>query len=60
MQEAKGFDEFMAAPRKARDWARELAADASENEKTFGKRVIFDKLSLNVERGFIDFVRGTT
>lgn len=32
------FDEFQAAPRKARDWARELAADASENEKTFGKR----------------------
>jgi hypothetical protein len=32
------FDEFSRAPRKARDWARELAQDASENEKTFGKK----------------------
>jgi len=32
------YDEFLAAPRRARDWAKELAADANENEKTFGKR----------------------
>lgn len=32
------FDEFLKAPRRARDWAAELAQDARENEKTFGKR----------------------
>jgi hypothetical protein len=32
------FDEFQRAPRRARDWAKELAADARENEKTFGRR----------------------
>lgn len=32
------FDQFLKAPRKARDWAKELSEDARENEKTFGKR----------------------
>jgi hypothetical protein len=32
------FDEFTRAPRRARDWAKELAQDARENEKTFGRR----------------------
>jgi len=32
------YDEFLKAPRRARDWAAELAQDARENEKTFGKR----------------------
>lgn len=31
------FKEFMAAPRKARDWQKELERDARENEKVFGK-----------------------
>lgn len=32
------YEEFQRAPRRARDWAKELAADARENEKTFGAR----------------------
>jgi hypothetical protein len=32
------YDEFTRAPRRARDWARELAQDARENERIFGKR----------------------
>ena len=32
------YDEFLKAPRRARDWAAELAQDARENEKTYGKR----------------------
>lgn len=32
------FDEFLRAPRRKRDWAKELAADAAENEKTYGRR----------------------
>jgi hypothetical protein len=32
------YDQFLKAPRRARDWSRELAQDARENEKTFGKR----------------------
>lgn len=32
------YDQFQRAPRRARDWAKELAQDAQENEKTFGKR----------------------
>jgi hypothetical protein len=32
------YAEFLAAPRRARDWAKELATDERENEKTFGKR----------------------
>ena len=32
------YDEFLKAPRRARDWAAELAQDARENEKTFGNR----------------------
>lgn len=32
------YDQFLKAPRKARDWARELVEDARENEKTYGKR----------------------
>jgi hypothetical protein len=32
------FSEFQKAPRKNRDWAKELAADAVENEKTYGAR----------------------
>ena len=32
------FDQFQRAPRRARDWARELREDAQENEKTYGKR----------------------
>jgi hypothetical protein len=32
------FEEFKAAPRRKRDWARELAQDARENERTYGKR----------------------
>ena len=31
------FDEFMAAPKRARDWQRELAEDAAANRRTFGK-----------------------
>ena len=30
------FEEFEKAPKKKRDWARELERDARENEKTFG------------------------
>jgi hypothetical protein len=30
------YETFMTAPRGRRDWARELADDAAENEKTFG------------------------
>jgi hypothetical protein len=33
---AQMFAEFQKAPRKARDWARELQEDARENEKTYG------------------------
>jgi hypothetical protein len=32
------YDEFVQAPRKARDWARELDEAARENERTFGPR----------------------
>ena len=32
------YDEFRRAPRRARDWVKELAQDARENEKTFGRR----------------------
>jgi hypothetical protein len=32
------FDEFKKAPRKKRDWAKEISEDAAENEKTFGRR----------------------
>ncbi len=32
------YDEFLRAPRRARDWAKELAQDARENERTFGRR----------------------
>jgi hypothetical protein len=32
------YADFLRAPRRARDWARELAQDARENEKTFGRR----------------------
>jgi hypothetical protein len=30
------WEDFQKAPRRARDWAREIAEDARENEKTFG------------------------
>lgn len=30
------FEEFRRAPRRARDWVKELAEDARENERTFG------------------------
>lgn len=30
------FAEFRAAPRRSRDWAKELANDARENERIFG------------------------
>jgi hypothetical protein len=30
------FAEFEKAPRRSRDWKKELAADAVENERTFG------------------------
>ena len=32
------FDDFKKAPRKKRDWAKEISEDAAENEKTFGRR----------------------
>ena len=32
------YEEFLAAPRKSRDWAREIASDARENERIFGRR----------------------
>jgi hypothetical protein len=32
------YDEFLRAPRRARDWAKELAQDARENEQIFGRR----------------------
>src|SRR5512142_678146 len=31
------YEEFRRAPRRARDWARELAEDARENERVFGQ-----------------------
>jgi hypothetical protein len=35
---AKGlWDELQRAPRRAREWAKELADDARENDKTFGR-----------------------
>jgi hypothetical protein len=30
------FEEFRAAPRRARDWVKELEEDARDNERTFG------------------------
>jgi hypothetical protein len=30
------WEEFQKAPRRARDWAREIAEDARENERVFG------------------------
>ena len=30
------FQEFRAAPRRSRDWAKELAKDARDNERIFG------------------------
>jgi hypothetical protein len=30
------FEEFQKAPRRARNWAKELAEDARENERTYG------------------------
>lgn len=36
---AKGlFEEFKDAPRRKRDWQKELEADARENERIFGRR----------------------
>ncbi len=32
------FEDFRKAPRKAREWAKELAEDARANEQTFGTR----------------------
>ena len=32
------YDEFLRAPRRARDWVKELAQDARENEKIYGRR----------------------
>jgi hypothetical protein len=32
------YEEYLRAPRRARDWAKELLEDARENEKTFGRR----------------------
>jgi hypothetical protein len=32
------FEEFQKAPRRGRDWNKEIAADARENEKTYGAR----------------------
>jgi hypothetical protein len=32
------YEQFLKAPRRARDWAKELVEDARENEKTFGVR----------------------
>ncbi len=32
------YDQFLHAPRRARDWARELSEDARENERIYGKR----------------------
>jgi hypothetical protein len=31
------FEEFQKAPRRARNWQKELAEDARENERTFAK-----------------------
>lgn len=31
------YEEFLRAPRKARDWVKELAQDARDNEKIFGR-----------------------
>lgn len=36
---AKGlYDEFKAAPRKSRNWHKELEQDARDNERIFGRR----------------------
>jgi hypothetical protein len=35
---AQMFADFQRAPRRTRDWAREIAEDARENEKTYGQR----------------------
>lgn len=32
------YEEFRVAPRRARNWAKELAEDARENERIFGRR----------------------
>jgi hypothetical protein len=32
------YDEYRRAPRRARDWKSELAEDARENERVFGRR----------------------
>jgi hypothetical protein len=32
------FEEFRAAPRRARNWAKELEEDARANERIFGRR----------------------
>ena len=32
------FDEFRSAPRRGRDWKKELEEDARINERTFGRR----------------------
>ncbi len=32
------FEEFRAAPRRSRNWAKELEEDARANERTFGRR----------------------
>ncbi len=32
------YEEFRKAPRKGRDWKSELADDARENERVFGRR----------------------
>lgn len=32
------YEEFLAAPRKSRDWAKEIADDARDNERIFGRR----------------------
>ena len=31
------FEQFQRAPKKARNWQKELAEDAAENEKTYGR-----------------------
>ncbi len=33
------FEDFQKAPRRARNWAKELAEDAQANERTYGARV---------------------
>ena len=32
------FTEFTSSAKRKRDWAKELAADAAENERTYGSR----------------------